>query len=276
MSAVVCGKRASSFFEDLAHPADSPPAAKRARCGVSASPPPLTWPRTAANPAFVAALSAQFPSMSLEWIEKALEESGNDLDSAIKGLLNLNLESVANNRDPACEPLQVTTEVQLSAEDVSGGDGVSVPSESVPCSNNFPSNGSEWVELLVNEMTNASSINDAKARTSRVLEVFEKAVVSHVNVQAPHCFQEENAVLKGQIESLTRDKTILKRAFAIQLERQKDYDEKNQELQHLMQQVAQYQEQVRNMEVCQVYLPFPFTHICPFQFLISRNYLYFI
>lgn len=247
MSAVVCGKRASSHFEEFTHAAGSPPAAKRARCVGPASPPPPTWPRDTADPALVADLSARFPAMSLELIEKALEESGNDLDSAIKSLVNLHLESVENNGDPACKPTnQITTEVQVSDED---GGRISAPSESAPCPENLPSDGSEWVELLVNEMASASNMDDAKARASRALEVFEKAVISRVNAQAPHGYQKENTVLKEQLDSLIRENAILKRAFAIQHEQQKDYNEKNEELQQMKQLVAQYQEQVRNLEV---------------------------
>uniref|UniRef100_A0A0E0QH87 CUE domain-containing protein n=2 Tax=Oryza TaxID=4527 RepID=A0A0E0QH87_ORYRU len=265
MSAVVCGKRASSsFFEDLTHPTGgSPPAAKRTRCGGAffPPPPPPTWPRGVTKNDLVARLSTQFPAMSLEdfgfgvtmtlndltqMIEKALDKSGNNVDSAIRSLLNLHLESVQNNSGVAFEPIQETTEVQVSAED---GNEIGAPSESAPCPENFPSNGSEWVELLVNEMTTASNMDDAKSRATRVLEAFEKAVVSHVNAQGPHDFQKENAVLKGQMESLTRENTILKRAFAIQHERQKDYDAKNQELQDEKQRIAEFQEQVRNLEL---------------------------
>lgn len=56
-------------------------------------------------------------------------------------------------------------------------------------------------------------------------------------------------MLKEQIEVLLRENTILKRAVAIQHERQKEYDERNQEVQHLKQLVSQYQEQLRTLEV---------------------------
>ena len=55
--------------------------------------------------------------------------------------------------------------------------------------------------------------------------------------------------LKEQIEVLLRENTILKRAVAIQHERQKEFEDKNLELQHLKQLVAQYQEQLRTLEV---------------------------
>lgn len=56
-------------------------------------------------------------------------------------------------------------------------------------------------------------------------------------------------MLKEQIEALLRDNAILKRAVSIQHERQKEYDESNQEVQQLKQLVAQYQEQLRTLEV---------------------------
>lgn len=56
-------------------------------------------------------------------------------------------------------------------------------------------------------------------------------------------------MLKEQIEVLLRDNMILKRAVAIQHERQKENDEKNEEVQHVKQLLAQYQEQLRTLEV---------------------------
>lgn len=56
-------------------------------------------------------------------------------------------------------------------------------------------------------------------------------------------------MLKEQIEALLRENTILKRAVAIQHERQKEYDDRNQEVQILRQMVSQYQEQLRTLEV---------------------------
>jgi hypothetical protein len=56
-------------------------------------------------------------------------------------------------------------------------------------------------------------------------------------------------MLKEQVEALIQENTILKRAVSIQHERQKEYEERNQELQHLKQLVSQYQEQLRTLEV---------------------------
>lgn len=56
-------------------------------------------------------------------------------------------------------------------------------------------------------------------------------------------------MLKEQMEALIQENTILKRAVSTQHERQKECEDRGQELQHLKQLVAQYQEQLRTLEV---------------------------
>jgi hypothetical protein len=56
-------------------------------------------------------------------------------------------------------------------------------------------------------------------------------------------------MLKGQIEVLSKERNTFKNAFRIQHERLADYENKNQELQHLKQLASQYQEQIRTLEV---------------------------
>lgn len=56
-------------------------------------------------------------------------------------------------------------------------------------------------------------------------------------------------MLKEQVEALIQENTILKRAVSTQHERQKEYEDRGQELQHLKQLVTQYQEQLRTLEV---------------------------
>lgn len=55
-------------------------------------------------------------------------------------------------------------------------------------------------------------------------------------------------MLKEQMELLLRENVILKRAVAIQHERQKENDERNQEVQQLKQLLTQYQEKLRTLE----------------------------
>lgn len=56
-------------------------------------------------------------------------------------------------------------------------------------------------------------------------------------------------MLKEQLEALIQENTILKRAVSIQHERQREFENRNQELQHLKQLVTQYQDQLRTLEV---------------------------
>lgn len=138
-------------------------------------------------------------------------------------------------------------DVLLYGPGILAGNEAAVPIGNAPCADNFPSSSTQWVEILVNEMTNASNMDDAKARASRVLEVFEKSMTAHVGAMGS--FQKESSVYKEQFEAITRENTILKKAVAIQHERQKEHDGRNQEIQQLKQLVAQYQEQIRSLEV---------------------------
>lgn len=56
-------------------------------------------------------------------------------------------------------------------------------------------------------------------------------------------------VLKEQMTAVLSQNAVLKRAVAIQHERQKEFDERSHEVQGLKQLVLQYQEQLRTLEV---------------------------
>lgn len=56
-------------------------------------------------------------------------------------------------------------------------------------------------------------------------------------------------MLKEQLTVVLRENAVLKRAVAIQHERQKEFYERSQEVQSLKQLVVQYQEQLRTLEV---------------------------
>lgn len=179
--------------------------------------------------------------MDHEILEKALNESNNDLDMAIKSLKELYIES----RDANLASL-------LGKPDESMNSNIQPVQESVDSFTSMeklPTEGSEWVNVLVNEMTHASNMDDAKTRASKVLELLEKNISERANADAIQRFQEENLMLKGQVEGLIQNNNILKRAVAIQHERQKEYDEKNQEIPHLKQTILQYQERIRTLEI---------------------------
>ncbi|XP_031287413.1 uncharacterized protein LOC116146144 [Pistacia vera] len=234
MAAAVCGSK-RSFFEDI--PA-SPPVSKRLRCG-SASPTKLTPPPAT----LLDQLRAVFPQLDPQLLERALEECDNDLDSAIKKVNEFCLGTDEEKLDSAEELDASANQGNIAmAENVAASNCPSEP-------NKLPVDGAEWVDLFVAEMMTATNMDDAKARASRVLEILEKSIVSRTAGEAAQSFQKENMMLKEQIEILIRENSLLKRAVAIQHERQKEYDGNNQELQHLKQLVSQYQEQLRTLEV---------------------------
>ncbi|KAL9323196.1 hypothetical protein ACSQ67_011249 [Phaseolus vulgaris] len=219
MSAAVCGTK-RSLFEELP---PSPPVSKRLRC--SSSP-----------------IRLSLPSLILE---KALQECGNDLDAAIKSLHGLHLGSADDNSQTAPQPHASVVHTGALEEN---GDAAASASGDQPA-DNFPADGAEWIDLFVREMTCATSVDDARARAARLLEVLEKSISAHASSGATTALQRENLMLKEQIEALTKEKNCFKSAFRIQLERLSDYDNKNQELQQLKQLVSQYQEQIRTLEV---------------------------
>ncbi|KGN60704.1 uncharacterized protein LOC101217268 isoform X2 [Cucumis sativus] len=254
MSAIVCGKR--SLFEDL----PTPPVSKRIRCSSSSpvrfSPPRSSnhsvspFPQTSSSQSayLVDYLRAIFPDMDKQLLERALEECGDDLDLAIRSLNQLhlgyndrNLGSASNSSDVALE-----ANVQPQSQDTQGEAAIA---EDATASENLPTNGAEWVDLFVNEMTSASNMDDARSRASRVLEVLEKSICARANAEAANNFHQENKMLREQVEALIQENTILKRAVSIQHERQKEFEGRNQELQQLKELVSQYQEQLKTLEV---------------------------
>ncbi|KAA8535149.1 hypothetical protein F0562_030152 [Nyssa sinensis] len=259
MSAIVCGKR-SSFFEDLP---SSPPVSKRIRCS-SSSPVRFSPPRpTTGSPSSYQSpfnlssrsslldhLTAHFPDMDKQLLERALEECGNDLDSAIRSLHELRLGSAENLGSAAGKPgAAVGANIQFQTQGMATTNGECVSNEDPSAPQNLPVDGAEWVELFVREMTSASNMDDARARASRALEVLEKSICARATAEAGQSFQQENIMLKEQLEALIHENTILKRAVSIQHERQKEFEDRSQELHHLKQLVSQYQEQLRTLEV---------------------------
>ncbi|KAL6563175.1 hypothetical protein OROHE_005762 [Orobanche hederae] len=244
MSAVVCGKR--SFFEDVEPAASSPNSVspqiyKKLRCSSGSSPIRFTY-SPPVHPSPVDQLKALFPNMEIQLLAKVLEESGDDLNLAINAL-KLRFEYAKCNSGLAAEE-----NPNMEKETTVTGEGP-VPLEKPGTQNNVPVDGAEWVDLVVKEMMSATSIDDAKSRAARILEILEKSIRVQASAQTAEGFHKENAMLKEQIEAILRDNAILKRAVAIQHERQKEYDEKNQEVLQLKQLVSQYQEQLRTLEV---------------------------
>ncbi|KAM3228379.1 hypothetical protein ACQJBY_059808 [Aegilops geniculata] len=252
MSAVVCGKRSSIFADELIP--SSPPSpphhhpSKRARCS-----PTRAFDDAAAahrREALLHHLRSLFPHMDPQLLERALEASGDDLDFAIRSLNDLRLESAEAIFSAAVsEPENgLSTALKLSAE---GNGQLDAISGNPPVTDNCQTNhhSSEWVELFVREMMSASDINDARARASRALEVIEKSIMERTGAEAVQNLHKENTILKEQLAIALRENAVLKRGVAIQHERQKEFDDKTQEVHNLKQLILQYQEQLKTLEI---------------------------
>ncbi|WRX28046.1 Ubiquitin system component CUE - like 2 [Theobroma cacao] len=313
MSAAVCGSK-RSFFEDIPSSPSASVSKKLRRCSPS-SPSSVRFPPP---PSSLAHLEALFPHMDPELLERALLECGNDIDTAVKRLqeLCLGAAEATGERSGPVEELGATAELVRQFSFLKEGDLTSafetvgtltndgeatatVPVQNPSAPEKLPVDGAEWVDLFVREMMSATSVDDAKARAFKLLEVLENSISRSAAEEAAQNFHKvcicivtlfqisqkscrtyeavymgsfgeagmielcgdkggnplncaalhENIMLKEQIEVLIQENTVLKRAVAIQHERQKEYQDKNHELQHLKQLVSQYQEQLRTLEV---------------------------
>ncbi|KAG6393419.1 hypothetical protein SASPL_147660 [Salvia splendens] len=218
-SSIVCGKR--SYFEDIDAGASSPaaaslPAYKKLRCSSSTSPVRFTY-SPPVHTSSVDQLKDLFPELEIQLLEKALEESVNDLDLAIKKLHEFCRGHVNEKID--------TTEENATMEKVaSQTSGDSVPLQEPQTQNNLPADGAEWVDLFVREMMSATSIDDARFRAASILESLEKSISPRACAEAAQNSYKENLMLKEHIEVLLRDNAILKRGVAIQTVRAKAAD----------------------------------------------------
>lgn len=114
-------------------------------------------------------------------IADVLAEYGNNIDAAIKHLNSLRLSGVrANQCDNAAisEPEQSEQQQHRSAEQAQTATPVPASSLSVQ-----DRSASEWVDLVVQQMAEASSVEDAKQRAASILQAFEQAAVRHSEKQ---------------------------------------------------------------------------------------------
>ncbi|XP_038994295.1 uncharacterized protein LOC120118278 [Hibiscus syriacus] len=193
-------------------------------------------------------VQALFPLIDPQLLERVLLECSNDIDTTIKRLheLCIGLEEAAGVESGPVEELGTTAEPGILTN---GREAAAVGVQNPPATENLPVDGAEWVDLFVREMVSATNVNDAKVRASKLLEVLEKAINNHEAEEASKTFLKENVMLKEQVEILTQENRVLKRSVAIQHERQKEYQDKNYELQQLRQLVSQYQEQLQTLQM---------------------------
>ncbi|KAJ8630905.1 hypothetical protein MRB53_024228 [Persea americana] len=145
------------------------------------------------------------PQAQYQLLGRALEACGNDLDSVIRTLNELCLGSADTKSN-----LGMGSYDQFLSQ---GGDPAS---KDAAFQNNLPSNGSEWVELLV----------------------LKKTIASLPGAETAESFQQKENVLKEQIELFIGVINILKT----------QNDERSRKLQEMKQLVAIRHEELTRLE----------------------------
>ncbi|XP_015580005.1 uncharacterized protein LOC8279585 isoform X2 [Ricinus communis] len=234
MSAGVCGKRVG--FEEIF---GSSSAAKRSRCSGFGSPTRSTDFGSGSDDTLFTLLQ-MFPSLDPELVRTAHRNHNNKVDDAVKTLMKISFgdavernklqsfESATIGNCDAVPPMSMTACLQMPEEEV----------EKKASDYENAVDGSKWVDLFVQEMMNAADLDDARRRSAQILEAFERSITAQAN-----------RLEQEHLQSLLNDNQILKRAVAIQHERNLEQEEKTKEVQNLKLLLNQYQEQIRSLEL---------------------------
>lgn len=189
------------------------------RCSVCPAELPVIVSHTA-----LAGLLALFPDMDEKIVSDVLANCGSNIDAAIRHLNELRLVDGHQNRNGHSNvaPVeQASTEQQRATE---AG----------------PKTGEQWVDYLVQEMAAAKDVDDARKRAGVVLQRFESSCK-----QGP----EAAASMQDKLLEVQKENGILKRAVQIQNQRIQERSQQEREIQQLKHMLAQYQEQVRTLEL---------------------------
>ncbi|CAN6818094.1 unnamed protein product [Brassica oleracea] len=95
----------------------------------------------------------------------------------------------------------------------------------------------------------AAILPDMDIHVSFSIPKVSNFVVGYLQDLMQSSVQQENLMLRLQLEAIVEENSSLKRAVVTQQKRQKDTEDQSQELQGLMQMVTQYQEQLKTLEV---------------------------
>ncbi|GAV62707.1 CUE domain-containing protein, partial [Cephalotus follicularis] len=242
----ICGKRVG--FEEIfgSSPSSS---AKRSRCSSFGSP---TRSPGSGSEDPVSGLFQVFPSLDPELVRSVLRNHNNKIEDAMESLRALSFsDAIGSIKSQSVDSVTIGNSAEITNQDVGTCSQMSEQKvEDIKDRNStfeYDSNmdGSQWVDLFVHEMMNATNVDDARGRAVRILEAFEKSVTTNLRASE----ELEHASLKEHLQSLFNDNQILKRAVAIQHERNLEQEEKGKEVQQLKLVLSQYQQQVRNLEV---------------------------
>lgn len=243
MSAGVCGKRAG--FEEIF--GSSP---KRFRCSSFESPNPSSDPGSRPDDP-VATMLQMFPAFDPELMTPTLINHNNKIENPRESSKAVSSDLEERNMPQSFDSARIgnCTDIPLDesatcsqmseqhVEDVNNIKEKLDTGTAVDCP--------KWVDLFVHEMMNATNVDDARGRAARILEAFEGSITA--NKRAAE--EIESASLKEHLHCLLDNNQILRRAVAIQHERNLEQEGKEREVQHLKLTLSQYLEQVRTLEL---------------------------
>ncbi|CAN6207159.1 unnamed protein product [Urochloa humidicola] len=230
---VATRKRGMEYFLD--DPFDLPRLAKRGgRCSASAVAADLglSFPLE-----FDPATSLQliFPGADPQILQEHLQASGNVLDAAIRAY-----------KDYLVDRSTESSSSRTYTTSMDEANGAVLSEADVPVTT-IPTSGSEWAELIVKEMSSASDMVDAKNRAFKMLKMLEKSV-ARVSPDEKGKVRKEHKIVKQMLGALLHQNGVLKRAFLIQHNRLKEYQEIVQERSQFNQIVEKYQKQIKALE----------------------------
>lgn len=158
------------------------------------------------------ALKALFPRMSDETIAHVLEKCGDDVDAAIRRLNDLQLSTPSCSKEAEGKSQSRSDALQHSIATVKP----------------------EWVDTLVEQMSMAKNVDDAKERATQVLQ---SALVNS---------QQE---LMEHADAVQKENVILKRAVGIQNTKIHELIEERKNIEHVVSEVNQLKEKCHALEV---------------------------
>ncbi|AQK81879.1 uncharacterized protein LOC100275374 [Zea mays] len=188
----------------------------------------------------VEALHLIFPGEDRQVLQNHLQASGNVLDAAIRAYKDYLAE---RSKESA-------SAINYVPSDNEEGDSILSESESDVYlkEETIPTNCSGWAEVIVKEMSSASDLTDAKNRAFKILKLFEKSADRSSSPDEKREVNKEHEIVKQMLGSLLHQNGVLKRAFLIQHNRLKEYQEMVQERSQFNQILEKYREQIKALE----------------------------
>lgn len=178
------------------------------------------------------------PQQMSQTISKVLSEHGSDIDAAVRKLneLRLGMEAAANDAAIKASSNGVTTPpeqhqatngtwcVWLFTSRLLVPLLVPIHHTSIPGDAAPPTMSSleSWVDSLLQELSSVTDMDAARARATRVLEAFARALGQPANPETQR--------LQAQLAEAGKENTILKRAVAIQANRLQELGAKDAEV----------------------------------------------